>query len=186
MTYQSASLAFASPTARGAVPPAMLAALLDQAQRSLDHDLDAARDVIARLSALLAGTEIGEPDPANDRRRPAARGAGLAPWRTKRLEAFIEANLDRTITIESLAQLVRLSCGHLSRAFKDTFGASPHAHVMSLRIARAKGLMLATREPLSRIAFACGFADQAHFSRLFRQTEGSSPNSWRRAHWVEA
>jgi len=180
MTYQAASLAFASPNA--GAPPSMLAELLDQAQRTLDHDLDAARDVIARLSALLAG----EPERANDRRRPDPRGAGLAPWRTKRLEAFIEANLDRTITIESLAGLVRLSCGHLSRAFKDTFGVSPHAHVMGRRVVRAKGLMLATREPLSRIAFACGFADQAHFSRLFRQSTGCSPNSWRRAHWVEA
>lgn len=186
MTYQSAPLAFASPQAGAVPPPAMLAELIEQAQRTLERDPEAAHDAVARLSALLRGLESGEPDPAHDRRRPAPRGAGLAPWRTKRLDAFIEANLDRTITIESLAGLVRLSCGHLSRAFKDTFGASPHAHVMSRRIARAKGLMLATREPLSRIAFACGFADQAHFSRLFRQAEGSSPNRWRRAHWVEA
>lgn len=43
-------------------------------------------------------------------------------------------------------------------------------------------MMLATEEPLSQVALDCGFADQSHFSRLFRRQEGSSPSAWRRAH----
>lgn len=182
MTYQPAAHTFASPTP----PPSMMADLLDQARRAVDHDLDVTRDAVARLSALLDTVESGEPEPANDRRLPPPRGAGLAPWRARRLMAFIDENLDQTITIETLAGLVRLSCGHLSRAFKDTFGVSPHALVMRRRIERAQGLMLRTRDPLSQIAISCGFADQAHFSRLFRQMVGATPNSWRRTHWVEA
>ena len=181
MTYQPAAHTFAVTP-----PPSMMADLLDQARRALDHDLDTARDVVARLSVLLNTPGNGEPEPANDRRLPAPRGAGLAPWRAKRLMAYIDDNLDQTISIEMLAGLVRLSCGHLSRAFRSTFGVSPHAMVMRRRVERAQGLMLRTRDSLSQIALSCGFADQAHFSRLFRQIVGATPNSWRRAHWIEA
>jgi hypothetical protein len=40
--------------------------------------------------------------------------------------------------------------------------------------------MLMSREPLSQIAVACGFADQAHLARLFRREMGSAPSQWRR------
>jgi AraC family transcriptional regulator len=41
-------------------------------------------------------------------------------------------------------------------------------------------MMLETDEALSQIAFACGFSDQAHLSRIFRRTQGISPARWRR------
>lgn len=187
MTFQPAAQAFASRAARAPAPQSMIAQLLQETQRTLDTDLDAARAYVARISALLNGFQVeGEPEPANDRRLPAPRGAGLAPWRVKRLEAFIDANLENTITVEGLAQSLRLSCSHLSRACRDTFGVSPHTLVMNRRVERAKSMMLNTREPLSQIAVACGFSDQAHLSRFFRQTMDATPNSWRRTHWVEA
>jgi AraC-like DNA-binding protein len=37
-----------------------------------------------------------------------------------------------------------------------------------------------TEESLSQIALSCGFADQSHFSRLFRREVKASPANWRR------
>jgi transcriptional regulator GlxA family with amidase domain len=42
--------------------------------------------------------------------------------------------------------------------------------------------MLADDEPLCQVALSCGFADQAHFSRVFRRLTRRSPNEWRRSH----
>jgi AraC-like DNA-binding protein len=42
--------------------------------------------------------------------------------------------------------------------------------------------MLSTDAPLSEIALACGFTDQAHLSNLFRRRVGVSPAIWRREH----
>jgi AraC-like DNA-binding protein len=75
---------------------------------------------------------------------------------------------------------VNLSIGHFFRAFRATFGATPHAYIMRQRILHAKMLMASSKAPLARIAFDCGLCDQAHFSRAFRRVVGVSPNVWRR------
>jgi len=106
---------------------------------------------------------------------------GLAPWRIRRVTAHIEANLDTTVRTKDLAALVALSAFHFCRAFRDSFGDSPHGYVMRRRVERAQGLMLTTNTPLGQIAMDCGLADQAHFNRLFRRFVGESPGVWRRA-----
>jgi AraC-like DNA-binding protein len=46
-------------------------------------------------------------------------------------------------------------------------------------------MMLTTHEGLSQIALACGFADQAHFTRRFRLATDVSPHAWRRERLAE-
>ena len=84
-------------------------------------------------------------------------------------------------SVDDLAALVELSSFHFCRAFRDSFGDSPHAYVTRRRIERAQGLMLTTDNSLSQVAMDCGLADQAHFNRLFRRFVGESPGAWRRA-----
>jgi len=80
-----------------------------------------------------------------------------------------------------MARVAARSVCYFSRAFKVSFGETPHAYVMRRRVRRAQELMLNSDEPLSHIALACGFADQAHLSRLFRREVGATPSAWRRA-----
>jgi transcriptional regulator GlxA family with amidase domain len=105
---------------------------------------------------------------------------GLAPWQIRKVVSFIESHLDATIRLDALSELSRLSTSYFTRAFRESFGISPHAYVIQQRIQRAQGMMLSTDEPLSQIAIACGLCDQAHFSKLFRRIVGASPNAWRR------
>jgi AraC family transcriptional regulator len=106
---------------------------------------------------------------------------GLAPWRIRRVKIHIELNLDKTVRTKDLAALVELSSFHFCRAFRDSFGESPHVYVTRRRIERAQGFMLTTNTSLSQIAMDCGLADQSHFNRLFRRFVGESPGAWRRA-----
>jgi AraC-like DNA-binding protein len=104
----------------------------------------------------------------------------LAPWQARRIHSYIEAHLDQTIRVESLAGQVQLSVSHFFRAFRGTFGITPLAFIMHCRTNRAKEMLGCTNDPISQIASACGFADQAHFSRIFARNIGMPPGVWRR------
>ncbi|WP_198670788.1 helix-turn-helix domain-containing protein [Oceanicella sp. SM1341] len=114
--------------------------------------------------------------------RGARAGAGLAPWQLRRVAGFIEDRLSERITVADLAAQARLSRAQFFRAFTATLGMPPHGYVMARRLRRAEMLMLTTSEPLSRISAACGLADQAHLTRLFRCHAGTTPHRWRRRH----
>lgn len=105
---------------------------------------------------------------------------GLAPWQARVLKTHIETHLDISLRTKELAKLVRLSSFHFCRVFRVSFGNSPHGYVTRRRIERAQGLILTTKLPLGQIAVDCGFADQAHFTKLFRRLTGESPGEWRR------
>ena len=172
MTPESASFTNWAPARGGDVSTAFVVAdLIQTALRAAETRSFARQD---------NGWTGGEPDPEKDRRRALPRGALLAPWRAKKIDRFIAENLDRKLSLEILAPLVRLSCSHFARACRNTFGLPLRQLVLRRRIERAQALMRDTLTPLSQVALACGFADQAHFSRLFRQTVGTTPRQWRR------
>src|SRR5262249_13957861 len=89
-------------------------------------------------------------------------------------------HLARAMHLEELADQVSLSVSYFCRAFKETFGDTPHEYIIGLRLERAQQLMLSTADSLSQIALACGFADQAHFCKIFRRGMGETPSAWRR------
>lgn len=97
-----------------------------------------------------------------------------------------EGELDRPVRLNTVAEQVALSVSYFSRAFKETFGTTPHMHMLRLRLDRAQQLMLTTEDPLSQIALACGLADQAHLSKLFRRVVGETPSAWRRRNLTDA
>jgi AraC family transcriptional regulator len=151
-----------------------LVQLLDTARRELEGDRAAARASLATASRILQ-VEI---------RRCSGTGAstkgGLAPWQIARVQAYIDANLHRTIHIRDLSAVARRSSAHFSRSFKLAVGEPPHAYVVRRRLERARHLMTTSAASMSEIALSAGFSDQAHLCRLFRQAFGQSPASWRR------
>jgi AraC family transcriptional regulator len=59
--------------------------------------------------------------------RPTYRG-GLAPWQQRRVVEFIEQHLAEDISLDALAELVRLSPYHFLRSFKRSLGEPPHRY----------------------------------------------------------
>jgi len=158
------------------VLPALLAKLIAEAADALDCDKESTRDLLRQAVMLLQQDVNRGQSAAAD----SSAQSTLVPWKAKRVTDYINANLDQPLPLGELAELVRLSNSYFSRAFKRTFEKSPHAFIMCRRVERARQQMLTSREPLSQIAVACGFADQAHLARIFRREMGSAPSQWRR------
>jgi transcriptional regulator GlxA family with amidase domain len=151
----------------------------------LQDERESAEECVRRASAILridlprAISAVAAP--LSSAAPPRSIRGGLAPWQVRRVTTHVETNLDAAITTKELAALARLSLFHFCRAFRDSFGESPHGYVTRRRVERAQGLILTTNTSLGQIAADCGFTDQAHLSRLFRRIVGESPGAWRRA-----
>jgi AraC family transcriptional regulator len=153
-----------------------LAKLLDSVRKEFDADREIAKALLVRAASLLRveiDRQATDIDPQN-------KTGGLASWQMRRLNVFIEARLDQPIRLKELSVIAKLSTAYFSRAFKLTFRETPHAYIVRRRLERAETLMLTTDILLSEIAARCGFADQAHLCRLFRQQYAKSPAAWRR------
>lgn len=151
--------------------PAKATMLLDDIRHAINHNPDVAQRAAQRLVMFLTPTVPGEPDDV--------RG-GLAPWQKRKIERYLADNLLGSLPLEELARQMLLSVSHFSRAFKESFGTTPHTHIVRLRLALAQRLMLTTEEPLSQIAIACGLSDQAQLCKIFRRCAGETPSAWRR------
>ena len=75
----------------------------------------------------------------------------------------------------------QLSPSHFSRAFKRAVGTGPQRYTVQRRVQRAKGLLRHGGDSLAVIAVAAGFADQSHFTAVFRRETGVTPGRFRGA-----
>lgn len=155
---------------------ATLLELLTEANSRVEVDRKAAQAYLSRATGLLAASLEREAQP---RAGPAYDG-GMPRWQARRVQAFIEENLEQPFRSPDLIALTGMSAGHFFRTFKATFGQAPFAYIASLRIKRSQQLMLTTDHSLSQIALDCGMCDQSHFTRMFRRIVGVPPGEWRR------
>ena len=156
---------------------AMASRFLDAALRVWDEDQALAKSQIKVAADILRG-DAEEPPVRARLTGPAV--AGLLPWQTRKVREFIEASLASKIRLQDCASKARLSTNHFSRAFKVTFGTTVLDYIRRRRVEQAQSMMLTSQRPLSQIALLCGFADQAHYCRVFHAVVGLSPNAWRR------
>ena len=153
--------------------------LVKQAMTYLETDRKAAWRCLSDASTLLGADveDSGVSAPGLGNVQP----GGLANWQARRTLAYIEANLASKMGIGDLANVVALSRSRFSHAFKHSLGLPPMAYVAVRRVERAKAMISSTSDRLAEIALACGFADQAHLNRRFRDLIGMSPGRWRRS-----
>ena len=149
--------------------------LLDAAMGELNRDHSAQGTILQAASLLREQIDSQAAPSAID------ESGRLLAWQGRKVLAYIDSHIAGSIRVAELCALIQRSEAHFSRAFKRTFGASPHAFVIQRRVQLAAQYMLQTEATLSDIALRCGFTDQAHLCKHFRQVTGETPAAWRRA-----
>jgi AraC family transcriptional regulator len=113
---------------------------------------------------------------------------GLSRSQLERVIDYMKANLTQDLSILDLATLTGMSESHFSRSFKRSVGIAPYQYLMQQRVERAKQLLekqsLAkppgTGIAISTIALDCGFANQTHLTKVFRQMTGMTPKAYQK------
>jgi AraC-like DNA-binding protein len=97
----------------------------------------------------------------------------------RRVEEYIEANSQHSITIEKLTRITGVSARSIFYAFKKTRGYSPFSFVKMVRLKNAKALLGSPDRATSvtGVAFVCGFANLGHFAREYREMFGELPSA---------
>jgi AraC family transcriptional regulator len=151
--------------------------LLEAALGQLHNQVHPALGALLEAASLLR-QQVDPPAPQG-----APDGGGrLLAWQVRKVRNYIDSHIAGPVLVADLCALFQRSEAHFSRSFKRTFGEPPHAFLVRRRVELAAQFMLATDASLSDIALRCGFTDQAHLCKHFRQAAGETPAAWRRAH----
>jgi AraC-like DNA-binding protein len=87
--------------------------------------------------------------------------------------------------VSEIAARIGLNPSYFSTAFRRRFGLSPGQLILARRVDSALPRLLSPKpQSLAEIADACGFSDQAHFTRFFRRHYDTAPGAFRRANRV--
>jgi len=102
-----------------------------------------------------------------------------------RCRSFIDEHWAEDFDVEALAQVAYVTPSYLSRLFKKHLGTTPMRYRNSVRIEKAKHLLLIKSASVEEIADVLGFADAKYFSQLFKSLTSLSPSQFRGKYRVD-
>ncbi|WP_165799706.1 helix-turn-helix domain-containing protein [Sphingomonas oleivorans] len=108
-----------------------------------------------------------------------SRGS-LSPIQRRTVLDLIDAHVAGGISLDQMAAECGLSRTQFVAAFARSMGMSPHRWIVARRLERSREMLRSNELSIAQVALACGFGDQSHFTRAFRQRYGITPANWRR------
>ena len=92
---------------------------------------------------------------------------------------YIDENYGENITLESLADYMKMNKYYMAHEFKKEMGISPINYLIERRIRECKSLLTTTSLSISEISETVGFSSQSYFSQIFKKATGMTPKKSR-------
>ncbi len=92
---------------------------------------------------------------------------------------YLKKNYSMPVTINDLSEFVGLDRTQIYRLFVEQFGISPKEYLLTIRMEKAKQLLVSTDLPVKSISFSVGYQDPYLFSKMFKKKVGISPKGYR-------
>lgn len=102
------------------------------------------------------------------------------PHWVKRLKEILHDNFSERLSVEALSAELGIHPFHLSRDFRKHFHCTFSEYLRKVRVEKALSLLPNENLSLTDIAFDCGFADQSHFLRCFKEINQTNPSAYRK------
>lgn len=106
---------------------------------------------------------------------------GLSLAKAQKAIDYIQTHLEHNIRIVDIAEELEMSLYYFINLFKQSMGITPYQYILQQRVEQAKLLLKHQKMTLVEIALACGFANQSHFTKVFRQVTGITPKVYQTA-----
>jgi AraC family transcriptional regulator len=93
---------------------------------------------------------------------------------------YLHTHCCKNLTLAELSSMAGIHPAHLSRDFVLHFNSTLGVYIRRLRVERSVSLLAQRSENLAGISAACGFADQSHYTRCFKEVMGLTPAAYRK------
>lgn len=93
---------------------------------------------------------------------------------------YINANVEKNITIDMLARKYDISPSALKRCFKAKTGLPVYTYIRRKKMKKAKELLKESDMSVTNIAYHLGFINSSKFSSAFTSVVGERPSSYRK------
>jgi transcriptional regulator GlxA family with amidase domain len=87
----------------------------------------------------------------------------------------MEANFPYNLELEDFAKLCNRSLSSFMRDFKSKYRTTPGKWLLEKRLDYARKLLATTNKTLTDVIYECGFENQTHFNRVFKEKYGIPP-----------
>jgi transcriptional regulator GlxA family with amidase domain len=101
--------------------------------------------------------------------------------RLRRIKEFVECNLSGDLSLKCVAPRVGLTAKSLSAHFRRKTGVRYSEWVTSLRVHRAREILMSSNTTITDAAWDAGFRDLRTFERVFKRYTGMTPRDFRAA-----
>ncbi len=96
--------------------------------------------------------------------------------RATQAKLFIEEFYFETFSLDNVAQHVGCSSSYLSRTFSKETGMTLKNYLRTVRVRKAKKMLLSGRYNVTEAAFECGYNSLSHFTKAFKEVLGYKPS----------
>ena len=93
---------------------------------------------------------------------------------------YLQEHLQEEISLSVLAEEFHLSAQYISQLFKNEIGVGFLVYLTSIRMEKAKKLLLSTSLSIAEVAEQAGYGDYRVFTKVFKKSEGITPSQYRR------
>lgn len=152
-----------------------LAARLAQLTQAEDDLASMLRESLGQALYLHLLREHG----AGAEERAAPAQPRLSEAARRRIEDYVQAHLDRRITLAELARLGGMSTHQLLIAFRHAFAMTPIQYVLAQRLRQVCLRLRGGGEDIATIALESGFSSHSHLSAVFKKRYGLTPREFR-------